>query len=31
MTMDPSLNGRRTGAKSGFDCTRRSAATAKFH
>jgi UbiD family decarboxylase len=22
MTMDPSLNGRRTGAKSGFDCTR---------
>jgi 3-polyprenyl-4-hydroxybenzoate decarboxylase len=22
MTMDPSLNGRRTGAKSGFDCTK---------
>ena len=22
MTMDPSLNGRRTGAKAGFDCTR---------
>jgi 2,5-furandicarboxylate decarboxylase 1 len=22
MTMDPSLNGRKTGAKSGFDCTR---------
>jgi len=22
MTMDPSLNGRRTGAKTGFDCTR---------
>ena len=22
MTMDPSLDGRRTGAKSGFDCTR---------
>jgi hypothetical protein len=22
MTMDPSLNGRRTGAKTGFDCTK---------
>jgi 2,5-furandicarboxylate decarboxylase 1 len=22
LTMDPSLNGRRTGAKAGFDCTR---------
>src|SRR6267142_2649019 len=22
MTMDPSLNGRRTGAKAGFDCTK---------
>ena len=30
MTMDPSLQGRRTGAKAGFDARGRSAATAKF-